>query len=193
MHEREVLKDKAREIPIAVNPAGLSIEAKAMFHMVATRAYELFEGQGKKHGHDLDHWLQAEAELFGRPALTIAESEEGVTILAHVRGFTPRELEIDLEPRRVTIVGTRQSNGEQKGDGRSTSSRHRHLLLRSLRLPVEIDTQHATARFIRKGVLELDLKKADRPNQNSRVSGQRARQREVTQNLESVVARPGSC
>jgi HSP20 family molecular chaperone IbpA len=162
-----IRKDKVEERPVAVNPAGLSTEAKAMFHMIASRAYELFEAHGKKHGHDLDHWLQAEAELFGRPALNIAESEEGVTILAQVRGFAPRELEVDLEPRRVTIVGMRRTDGEQKGDGRSPSSKHSHLLLRSLRLPVEVDTHHATARLIRKGMLELDLKKASPMNEKN--------------------------
>jgi len=30
---------------------------------IRLRAYELFEQRGKEHGHDLDDWLQAEAEL----------------------------------------------------------------------------------------------------------------------------------
>lgn len=34
---------------------------------VRVRAYELFEQRGREHGHDLDDWLQAEAEL-ARPA-----------------------------------------------------------------------------------------------------------------------------
>ena len=30
---------------------------------IAVRAYELFEQRGREDGHDLDDWLQAEAEL----------------------------------------------------------------------------------------------------------------------------------
>jgi hypothetical protein len=30
---------------------------------IARRAYELYEKRGRKHGHDLDDWLQAEREL----------------------------------------------------------------------------------------------------------------------------------
>jgi len=30
---------------------------------IRLRAYILFERRGKEHGHDLDDWLQAEAEL----------------------------------------------------------------------------------------------------------------------------------
>lgn len=30
---------------------------------ISVRAYELFEQRGREHGHDLDDWLQAEAEM----------------------------------------------------------------------------------------------------------------------------------
>lgn len=32
--------------------------------VIARRAYELYEQQGCCHGHDLDHWLQAEREIL---------------------------------------------------------------------------------------------------------------------------------
>jgi hypothetical protein len=34
---------------------------------VRVRAYELFEQRGREDGHDLDDWLQAEAELTMPP------------------------------------------------------------------------------------------------------------------------------
>ena len=36
---------------------------------IKLRAYILFERRGKEHGHDLDDWLQAEAELTAGSAL----------------------------------------------------------------------------------------------------------------------------
>jgi Protein of unknown function (DUF2934) len=39
---------------------------------IRRRAYELFELRGKQAGHDLDDWLQAEAELTGRKTGTAA-------------------------------------------------------------------------------------------------------------------------
>ncbi len=33
---------------------------------IARRAYEIFLGRGGNDGHDLEDWLQAEAELTGR-------------------------------------------------------------------------------------------------------------------------------
>ena len=32
---------------------------------VARRAYAIYEKQGSLHGHDVKHWLEAEAQLFG--------------------------------------------------------------------------------------------------------------------------------
>jgi hypothetical protein len=33
--------------------------------VVARRAYSIYENQGSQPGHDLQHWLNAEAQLFG--------------------------------------------------------------------------------------------------------------------------------
>ena len=33
---------------------------------IRRRAYELYEARGRGNGHDLDDWLEAEAEITGR-------------------------------------------------------------------------------------------------------------------------------
>ena len=41
---------------------------------IRLRAYEIYEERGRQDGHDVEDWLQAEAEIFGkRPT---ADSEE---------------------------------------------------------------------------------------------------------------------
>ena len=37
---------------------------------IATRAYELFLGDGARHGRDLEHWLRAEHELRERTGVS---------------------------------------------------------------------------------------------------------------------------
>ena len=44
--------------------------------IIRMRAYELFEQRGYQHGHDLEDWLQAEAEVVGRKSGTSAEQME---------------------------------------------------------------------------------------------------------------------
>ncbi|HEY6384233.1 MAG TPA: DUF2934 domain-containing protein [Candidatus Acidoferrum sp.] len=130
-----------------------------MLGAIARRAYEIFEAKGRIKGRDLDNWLQAEAELFERTRLNIGESQDSVTVLAEVHDFTPKELEIDLEPKRVTIIGRGRTQVEQEAGTSARSQKRTVRLLRSVELPVEIDSAHATARF-RGGVIELKLKKA---------------------------------
>ncbi len=35
---------------------------------IRRRAYELYQERGREHGHDLDDWLQAEAEIIRKGA-----------------------------------------------------------------------------------------------------------------------------
>ena len=44
--------------------------------LVRIRAYRLYEERGCEHGYDLEDWLQAEAEIFGKKPATTAEAED---------------------------------------------------------------------------------------------------------------------
>jgi len=44
---------------------------------IRTRAYQLFEERGYEHGHDLEDWLAAEAELIGKKPS--ARADQGTT------------------------------------------------------------------------------------------------------------------
>jgi hypothetical protein len=43
--------------------------------LIRVRAYHLYENRGCEDGHDVDDWLQAEAEVFGKKPASPAESE----------------------------------------------------------------------------------------------------------------------
>jgi HSP20 family molecular chaperone IbpA len=159
MEQREFAINIGSEIPVRINTTGLTSDARTMLDSIAGRAYKIFEEQGRKHGHDREHWLQAEAELFDRPFAEVEESPEGVIVLVEVSGFAPRELEVDLEPQRLTIIGKHDKVAETKDDGFALAERGRRELLKSLELPVAIDMRHATAR-LKQGILELHMKKA---------------------------------
>jgi len=159
MQEREMQKHRGSEAPIVIKSAGLSSDAKEMFDMIAKRAYEIFESKGRRSGRDMEHWLQAEEELFDRKPINYKESPDGVILLADVTGFSPKELEVDLEPKRVTIIGKHQGQSEQSSTSGAVIEKRSTRLLRTLQLPVEIDTRRATAR-LNGGMLELDVRKA---------------------------------
>jgi hypothetical protein len=41
--------------------------------IIRIRAYQLFEKRGYEHGHDVEDWLEAEAEIMGRKPSAAAE------------------------------------------------------------------------------------------------------------------------
>jgi DUF2934 family protein len=40
-----------------------NVGARVSMHDISRRAYELFQERGSEHGHDIEDWLLAEAEL----------------------------------------------------------------------------------------------------------------------------------
>ncbi len=44
--------------------------------IIRKRAYELFELHGCQHGHDMEHWLEAEAEALGKKSSSAADAKE---------------------------------------------------------------------------------------------------------------------
>ena len=43
--------------------------------IVRNRAYQLFEERGYEHGHDVDDWLRAEAEIMGTTQKRVSADE----------------------------------------------------------------------------------------------------------------------
>lgn len=64
MQEHDLIQNETDESPIVIQTSGVSAGAKELFESISKRAFEPFESQGNLSGRDLDHWLQAERELF---------------------------------------------------------------------------------------------------------------------------------
>lgn len=156
MQEQESTKSQSHEPQIVICTDGLGMEARQFFDAVTRRAYEIFEAKGRPMGTELENWFQAEQELFERAPFRLSESAESVSVLADVHSYMPKEVEVDLEPRRITIIGRHDGSTPRKHDG--AASTKKSTLMVSLQLPVEVDPQRATAR-VRRGILELDVKK----------------------------------
>lgn len=134
-------------------------DMKQAFDSIARRAYEFFESNGRQYGRDLEDWFKAEAELLHPVHLDASESENTVTVRAEVPGFNANELEISLEPRRLTIAGKRESAKEEKKGKTVYSKRCSNQLFRSVDLPSEVDAEKVTA-TLKNGILEIEMRKA---------------------------------
>ncbi len=59
------MSDKSTKIHKVKSDVG-SLELTEEY--IRQRAYHRFEQRGQQHGHDLEDWVEAEAEIFGRKA-----------------------------------------------------------------------------------------------------------------------------
>ena len=144
--------------PRFVEPQAIYNRMNELYDTIARRAFELFEDDGRIVGRDLDHWFKAESELLHPAHVRIRESDEAITIDAEVPGFGANELQLSLEPRRLTISGKKQSSTEEKRGKVLYSERCSSELLRSVELPVEVNASRATA-TLNNGILELTAPK----------------------------------
>jgi HSP20 family protein len=129
-----------------------------MFNSLARRAYEIFEGNGRAFGRDLENWFQAERELLHPVALNITETDEAFTLKAEVPGFTEKEIEVAVEQGRVTITGKREYSKEEKKGKTVCAETCSDQVLRIVNLSSEIERDKVTA-TLKNGVLELTLPK----------------------------------
>ena len=161
MAERSTAVQRAREpaTPKPVKFESLLDRMDDVFNNISKRAFEIFEGNGRIFGRELDDWLNAEKEFLHPVHIQVAESGESLEMHAEVPGFNEKELEIRVEPRRVTISGKREASKEEKKGKTVYSEACCDQILRVVDLPAEVVTDKATA-TLKNGILELSMPKA---------------------------------
>lgn len=155
-----------------VDPQSLFERMAQMHDEIARRAFEIFEHDGSVSGRDTEHWLNAEEQFLHPVHVNISDSEGAIRVQAEVPGFEPKEIQISLEPTRLTISGKREENKEERDKGEVI---YQELcsseLLRVIDLPAEIDPEKTTA-ILKNGVLDLEMpKKAKSQGKRVEVKG----------------------
>lgn len=130
-----------------------------IFNALARRAYQIFEENGRMFGQDLEHWFQAERELLHPAHVSMLESDGALEVRVEVPGFSEKELEVSIEPRRLKIAGKREAKKEEKKGKTVYAERCCDQILRIIDLPVEIETDKVSA-SLKNGILELTLPKS---------------------------------
>jgi len=161
------MSEKGTAVQVAKQPAtitpitfgNLFERANNIFDAISRRAYDLFETNGRFFGRDLDNWFQAERELLHPAHIEVNESGDALEVKAEVPGFTEKELEINVEPRRLVISGKRESKKEEKKGKTLYSEACSDQILRVVDLPAEIETEKVAA-VLKNGMLEISLPKS---------------------------------
>jgi HSP20 family protein len=157
MGEATAMK-KVEETNKPVKFGTLMEQMETTFNALARRAYEIFDDNGRAMGHDLDNWFQAEREMLHPVNVNITETDAALEVRAEVPGFSEKELEIGIEPRKLAITGKRESSKEEKKGKTVYTESSSDQLLRVVELPAEVDATKATT-TLKNGVLEITLPK----------------------------------
>ena len=158
--------ETSTELTIAPKPLPEDLFLREMDEIenkIARRAYELFASSGFTDGHDLDDWLKAESELFGRMPLEVTETEKEVKVKAGLPGFAEKDIEIKAEPRRLFISGTHEEKSENKKKGGTVYSESSDQVCRIIDLPADVDPDKVKT-TLSKGELEIILRKKETGN-----------------------------
>jgi HSP20 family protein len=127
--------------------------------LIQRRAFEIFDRGGRFLGRDLSDWFQAEAELLHPVHLEIEELDEALKVWAEVPGFAAKELDIHVEPRRLTIAGKHEHKKEENKNGKTIYSELcAEEILRTIALPSTVEPSKVTAE-LKDGILSIELPK----------------------------------
>ena len=159
--KRLAVKSEEHPVPFKVTEFEKIFNRMRDLHdMISRRAFELFEKGGRVLGSDLDNWFKAESELLHPVSVSIDETDEGLKVQAEVPGFKAEELEVSVQPHRLTITGARKTGKEEKKKGKTVySERSTERIMRVVELPVEVNTEAVSA-VLKDGVLEFTMQKA---------------------------------
>lgn len=138
----------------------LTERTNRLYEAISRRAFELFEQEGRADGHDVDHWIEAEKELLYPVRIKMEETKEDIVVHAEVSGFTASDLEVNVEPRRLTIAGRRESKKQNKETGVLHTEKHSEEVFRSLELPSEVNVSKVSA-TLKDGILDIQLPKIE--------------------------------
>jgi HSP20 family protein len=94
------------------------------------------------------------------PLIEVSESPRTLIVRADVPGFKEKDLEIAVEPRRVTSAGKRVTRSGLHTHKRIYSEVSSDVILRVIDLPATVDAAKVKT-TVKDGVLELDLSKAE--------------------------------
>jgi HSP20 family protein len=141
------------------------VERSSMFEQlnklseqISRRAYEIFERNGRIDGHDIEDWFKAESEILPPLQLRINETDDALTVDAETPEFSAEQLQVCLEPWRLTLSGRKEAKEERKTGEAISQAQTTNEFLRVIDLPSEIDSAKSIA-TLKNGHLELSLPK----------------------------------
>lgn len=126
---------------------------------IAQRAFQICKNRNCAPGNQLEDLRRAESETLSSLNCGYIVADDKIGLSTDAACFEEGEIEICVEPRRLTICGGQL--GCKTGDvtEKVASSVNGNLIFRTFDLPIQIEPSQVTARF-KSRTLEIELPKA---------------------------------
>jgi HSP20 family protein len=94
------------------------------------------------------------------PSVDISETDQDIIVQAEIPGINPKDLDISLNGRLLTIKGEKKSEHEEKKENYHKIERKYGAFSRTLELPADVDPDKVEAVY-KDGVLKITLPKTE--------------------------------
>ncbi|MFN4196673.1 MAG: Hsp20/alpha crystallin family protein [Caldimicrobium sp.] len=92
------------------------------------------------------------------PAVDVSETEDEIVVKADLPGVKPEDIEINIADNILTIKGEKKRESEEKKENFYRVERFYGSFMRSIQVPVKVDTEKIKAQY-KDGVLKIILPK----------------------------------
>ena len=134
-------------------------ELQNLSERVGQPAFELFEKYGRPAGQQLEHWFEAEKQLFCVPRSELLDTAGEFEVRVALPGFDASEIEVTALPDSLLVKAEASHMREKKAGEVRFSEFSDQSLFRRIRLPEPIDIAQVTAK-LDKIVLKIAARKA---------------------------------
>ena len=168
MKEQSAPRRREASAPVKLVAADVLLSRKnEIQHVIARRAYELFKGHGSVNGHDIDDWIEAEAEVVRTYRHDLKKSAEAIVFKAELPcSFTADQLNVSVESRRLMVNGGRDLDVICGGDTPAHTEKRAQRIFGVEELPVDVDPSRATAK-LKGDTLEIVMPRVAADNKSS--------------------------
>ena len=101
----------------------LSAAFERMEERIRERAYQIFQERAPGEGDSITDWLDAQMQILAPIDLVVTEQKKNVVIEGNLKGFSPKEIEVEVgtEDLRVFGLHTESTTGKKRGATQSSS------------------------------------------------------------------------
>jgi HSP20 family protein len=117
-----------------------------------------------RYPHQMEGWGESGSRsrlLPSHLAIDLDEIDDAVVVTVEVPGLPPDDLSLEVTGERLVIRGEKKHESSHRSRSYSYHERRYGAFARALRLPCEVDVDHARADY-KRGVLRVTLPKTER-------------------------------